>query len=206
MTESNRCEKSCVPECIFGKCVNGQCICDSGFQLYDGICIQTTSTTSTTTSTTSTTTSATTKAVVVDVTTEYFEIDDVTTENVPCNTCESEDCDDDGKNECLPFCGRNKEICVNGTCISPGVCECFDGFGLLPNSLFVCVLEEIATVQSAPVRAHLTNYVSLIVVLLIVSLMTITLILLLYRRNCKVNYNVDEKGKKTKEKSAKLFE
>lgn len=97
-----------------------------------------------------------------------------------------------GINNCKPICGN--EGCANGTCISTGVCKCLEGFH--PSSSFVCVLDNITAIESAPVKAVMSNYISIILAMLIVALMAVILIiLLLNRRNCKVNYNVDEKGK-----------
>ncbi|KAG4080697.1 hypothetical protein HA402_013227 [Bradysia odoriphaga] len=181
MTERNVCEKLCAPECISGKCVDGICICDNGLQLFNGICVVIT----------------TTESQDVFATTDTFETEaemtSTTTEYIQCS-CESEECE--GVNNCIPVCGINKEGCINGTCISPGVCKCFDGFELYPSSPYECVLEKIAAIESAPVKAYITNYISLILVLLIVALTGTTLILWLSRRNRKVNYNVDEKEKR----------
>lgn len=180
MNEDNFCEKVCDPGCVFGKCVNGECICEEGFQLFNQStfdcqpnfeisCINGTCT---------------------DNTTSVWE--DTTETNEENTECE-------GKNNCEPICGINKEGCTNGTCIPPGRCECFDGFELHPSSPFVCVLENMTSIESAPVKAIITNYISLILALVIFGLMGITLILWLNRRNChKVNYNVDEKGKKNR--------
>lgn len=181
MNENYVCERICLPECIFGECVNGTCICDDGFSLFN----QSTHNCQ-----------------------PYFEnsCDDATCKDD--NTFERESTTEDSieiieEFKCSPPCeieeckgnNNNNEGCTNGTCISPGVCKCFDGFELHPSTPFLCVLENDTVIESAPVKAIITNYISLTLALLIVGLAGITLILLLNRRNCKVNYNVDEKGK-----------
>lgn len=188
MTENNVCEKLCDPDCIFGKCVNGKCICEEGFELFNqttfdcrrpyfeiscinGSCID-------------------------NNTTSVWEETTETIEDFPCSPpCDNEECVE--TNNCEPTCGINNEGCTNGTCIPPGICKCFDGFEFHPSSPFVCVLENMTSMESAPVKAIITNYISLILALVIVGLMGMTLILWLNRQNCKVNYNVDEKGKKS---------
>lgn len=183
LTENNVCEQICQPECIFGECVNGTCICEDGLQLVNGTCvvdnnipewedvIETTE-------------------HVEDVTDTTENVDDVieTTEYVECSP------------PCDPICGTNNESCTNGTCISPGECKCFDGYEVNPSNPFECVLGIITASESTPdpLTANIANYVSFIVALLIVGLTGTTLIILLYRWNCKVNYNVDEKGKRSK--------
>lgn len=169
LTENNVCEQICQPECIFGECVNGTCICEDGLQLINGTCVDDSN---------------------------IPEWDDVieTTENV-----ESPPYD--------PICGTNNESCTNGTCVSPGECKCFDGYEINPSNPFECVLGIITASESSPdpVTANIANYVTFIVALLIVGLTGTTLIILLYRWNCKVNYNVDEKGKRSNKLAKRII-
>lgn len=178
MNGNSVCERMCLTDCIFGDCVNGECVCEEEFQLENGTCVD----------------KSTLEWDSVGVTNEISgkSNDDfvVTTGNTVCH-CDNEGCEDD----CLPVCGFNQEACINGTCISPGICKCFDGFELSPSNSLVCVLERIADIESAPVKAYITSYVGLIVgAIILVAFMGMTLTLLLYRRNIKVNYNVDKKG------------
>ncbi len=194
MTESNVCERICLPGCIFGECINGMCICENGFELENGICIDKT-------------TPEWEDDSIKTTTTDDSEFEDpyiiTSTDNFESEcSCENEDCS--GDNNCQPDCGITTEGCINGSCIALGECKCFDGFQLYTSSPYVCVLEQqIAAIESAPIKAYLTNYVSVIVGLLIVGVMGITLILLLNRR--KVNYNVDEKGENERQKINEIF-
>lgn len=208
MNEKNECEKICLPDCIFGECVNGTCVCETGFRLFNQStyncqpycekpCVNGTCNGNNT--------------CLCD---DGLELSD---ENVcemicspPCENGECMgnnycDCQDGYQidyvkvNHCEPICGIDEEGCVNGTCISPGLCKCFDGFELYPSNPFVCVLKGVAAMKSAPYKAIVSNYVYLILALLIVVFTGITLILLVNRRHRKVNYNVDEKGRKSKQ-------
>lgn len=210
MTENNVCERMCQPECISGECVNGTCICEDGQHLVSGTCTDNNFSEWNDIGTTENVQCLTPPCEneddlqLVTGTIDAVEWDDVyeTTENVQCvPPCENR--------ETLinaTTCGINNEGCTNGTCVS-GVCTCFDGYELNPSSPpFVCIVDEkITAIESAPlpVKAIVTNYNSLILALLIVGLTGITLIFLLYIRfrNCKVNYNVDEKGKSTQRRN-----
>lgn len=191
MSEENLCEKMCLPDCIFGECVKGACICEEGYRLFnqsthncqptvDNSCIY---------------------GTCGDNDTPVWEGTDETTAEFECSPpCRNGECK--GNTSCELVCGTNEEDCANGTCISSGECKCFDGFELHPSSPFVCVLENMTSIESAPVKAIITNHISLILALLIVGVTLITLIFLLNRRNHKVDYNVDKKGKN----SGKLVE
>lgn len=200
MSENNVCEKICLPECIFGECVNGTCVCETGFHLVNestyncqpfsekpcvnGTCIGNDT-----------------------CLCDDDEINDEIQCSPPCENgkCKGKnfcDCQDGyqlhyvKENYCEPICGVDEEGCTNGTCTLPGICKCFDGFELFPSSPFVCVLKEVAAMKNAPFKAIVTNYINLILAVLIVIFTGITLILLVNRRHRKINYNVDEKGRK----------
>lgn len=45
-------------------------------------------------------------------------------------------------NICYPICDRDVDDvngCYNGTCIAPGICECFEGFQLDVHVNFSCI-------------------------------------------------------------------
>lgn len=92
-------------------------------------------------------------------------------------------------------CCDCQDGCINGTYIAPGLCICSDGFELCPTNPFVCVLKGVAAMKNAPLKANVITYVHLILALFIVLFSAIILIWLVNRRQRKVNYNVDKKGR-----------
>ncbi|KAJ6647478.1 Epidermal growth factor-like protein [Pseudolycoriella hygida] len=258
MTDNNYCEKLCVPECISGKCVNGYCGCEHGFQLFnqsiclpleetsteaihspsapdndecnkndncDNVCGDDNECTNGTTCVLQGTQSV---CVALEETTTETIQSTPPFDNVECNgncdnicgdvkdNCTNGTCVLQGKqsicvqseestteaiqspapfnnNECNGNCDNvcgDGTVCINGTCILTGMCECFEGFQLDPFNPSLCVRQQTTS------AAIIVNYISFITAFFIIVLMGTIFIFLLNRRSCKVNYNVDEKERK----------
>lgn len=94
------CEKICDPECLFGQCENGICVCEPGFKL------------------------------AANSTYNCEPYCNVTCKNGQCVDGNSCKCDEgyvlnNNDTECEPVCDK---VCINGTCLAPNICECHEGF------------------------------------------------------------------------------
>lgn len=126
----NGCEKICDPECIFGECENGTCVCEPGFKL------------------------------AVNSTHNCEPYCNVTCKNGHCVDGKVCKCDDGytlhNDTECIPVCDKT---CVNGTCFEPNICECFEGyhkFGYDNDNVCVPVCNELSDAEEDAVSIE--NY------------------------------------------------
>lgn len=190
---ANICQKICEPDCTFGTCVDGTCVCDYGYEAMPNnsyIC-----------------------QVICDANNEECNYDDgeplssVCTPNctngfcTAFNTCECWDgyMDHNMKNNCEPMCEGNGQGCVNGTCVAPEHCQCFDGFvksGLDDDftcvPIVVAVVKETIDISAASQKANM-EYQYLILVLLTTA-MAFAFVIFFRKRNRKVDYNVEKRG------------
>lgn len=110
LNATNHCFKYCSPECFKGECIEGECICDDGYFLFnitENIC--------------------------------QPDCREINCFNGGCqgnNTCFCED----GFNfildiGCQAHCSNS---CVNGNCTEPEICSCFEGYQFSNKSNFEC--------------------------------------------------------------------
>lgn len=104
--------ESCLKSCQHGTCSDhGACICDSGYEMYNGKCLK------------------------------------VCTKECENGKCLEDQCVcpknyklSENSTSCLPICSfEDEHDCIEGTCVAPQTCKCFDGYRFLDARNCTCV-------------------------------------------------------------------
>lgn len=106
--------QSCLLSCHNGTCSdNGTCICDSGFEMFNGKCLSLCNQT-------------------CGVGGKCLENQCVCFDGYKLN---------ENSTSCVPVCAfEDDHDCINGFCVAPQTCQCFEGYHLLPTKNCTCVL------------------------------------------------------------------
>lgn len=110
--------------------------------------------------------------------------------------CENSDCDG---NHCLCWSGYHKgetpnkceptcrdpfdedSGCMNGKCILPGICKCYEGFNLSINDSFTCVEFEKMASGSEEIRFYSSSFNLYLILIVIGIVLVIVCLSILYR-------------------------
>lgn len=103
--------ESCLKSCQHGTCSDHGCICDSGYEMYNGKCLK------------------------------------VCTKECENGKCLEDQCVcpknyklSENSTSCLPICAfEDEHDCIEGTCVAPQTCKCFDGYRFLDARNCTCV-------------------------------------------------------------------